>query len=108
MLNKQDKQFRIMFDQSNRDFLSNMVIFQLGYQTFLISLILSFTAIIIAVYGINLYSMGAVVFLGMAIIIIIFLVSNRIKKTVIGVKNLNRQLQKELIELYPDYEARFR
>ena len=105
---KQDKQFWIQLDQSNRDFLSNTATFMLSYAISLISLLISVIAIIIAINGISSYTIGVVIFFGAIMIIAAFWFSKKVKKTLKDAKALNEQLQKELTELYPEYNNKFR
>ena len=105
---KQDKQFWIQLDQSNRDFLSFIATFMLSYAISLISLLISVIAIIIAINGISSYTIGAVIFFGAIMIIASFWFSKKVKKTLKDTKALNEQLQKELTELYPEYNNKFR
>ena len=105
---KQDKQFWIKFDQSNRDSLSNTTTFMLSYAISLISLLVSVIAIIIAIGGLTSYTIGTAIFFGIMIIIAAFSFSKKVKKILTYSKNLNEQLTKELIKIYPEYEKKIR
>ncbi len=101
---KQDKQFMIQFDQVNRDFLSNTATFMLAFAISLTSLLISVVAIIIAINGINIYSIIVTIILGIVMFVASVWFSIKVKRILQDSKNLNNQLQKELFELYPEYK----
>ena len=105
--NKKDKLFWIQFDQSNRDYLSNIAIFMLTYAISLVALILSVIAIIISIAGITPYSIAIIIVLGGIMVVAAFWFSKKVKMTLNNSKNLNQQLQKELIKLYPEYKKKY-
>jgi ABC-type bacteriocin/lantibiotic exporter with double-glycine peptidase domain len=104
---KTDRLFWIQFDQSNRDFLSNTATFMLSFAISLIALLLSVVAILIAINGINLFTMCVVIILSVIMIFASFWFSIKVKKLIKDSKNLNRQLQKQLFEQYPEYKNKY-
>jgi len=103
---KQDRQFWIQFDLANRDFLSNTSALMLSYGIALISLLISVIAVIIAMKGPSAYTTTIVVVLAAIAIIAAWWFSIKVKRMIVGAREINEQLQKELFELYPEYRKR--
>jgi len=101
---KQDKQFMIEFDQSNRNFLSSVATFLLIFGLSTISLFVSVIALTIAIAGINFYSISVIVVLGAVIIYVSFWFRKKSRKILKDGGLINQQIEKELFELYPEYK----
>lgn len=104
---KSDKQFMIQFDQTNRGFLTNMSMFML-------SMLISVTAFMIATYsliysisGLNAYSIIVAIVFVLVLIPFWVKILPQAKKGIKNSKKLNKQLQKELFELYPEYKNKY-
>jgi membrane protein implicated in regulation of membrane protease activity len=103
---KQDKQFMIQFDQTNRDFLMNM-------SMFLLSMLMSVTALVVAVFsivysitGFSTYSI--IVLIIFCLILIPFWIKflRHAKKGIKDSKKVDEQLQGILFKTYPEYKQK--
>ena len=104
---REDIRFMIEFDRANRDFLVTAGIFLLTAMLSVTALLISVFSIIYAMVGLCLYS--AAVFIVFVIILapIWWLCINESKKAFENSKRLNDQLQKELFKLYPEYKKKY-
>lgn len=107
-LTKQDKQFMIQFDQNNRDFLSNISMFVMGFCVSIVSLLVATLAVIVAINGITTYSLVVAIIFGLIVVVFVVPLSLKIKKNIKNSFKINKQLQNKLYEVYPGYENKYR
>jgi hypothetical protein len=105
---KNDKQFMIEMDCRNRDNLQSAGYFIMTSGVSLISLLVSTCAVIIAIRGIDLISKWLMFFLALIIIFLSIAVSQKAKKVFSDAKKLNNQAQMILLDLYPEYNKKYR
>lgn len=104
---KQDKQFMIQFDRANRDYLTNAGIFLL---TIMLSVTAMMTAVFSIVYTIAGFGLYSFIVLIVFVIVLAPIWHLCIKESKIDFENskkVNAQLQKELFELYPEYKNKY-
>ena len=101
---KQDKQFMIQFDQSNRDFLINTSIFLMSFCISVVALSIATLTVIIALNGVTVYSVIVALIFGLIIIVLVIPIYLKIKKHIKDGFKINKQLQDKLFELYPEYK----
>jgi len=104
---KQDKQFMIQFDQTNRDFLKSTATFILSFAISMISLLISVLAIIYVLDGVTVYSITVTVIFCIILIIMSVTISAKYSGLINCAKNINKQLQERLFELYPEYKNKY-
>lgn len=104
---KEDKMFFIEHDRANRDHLSDMAMFSMAYLISLSALIVSLISFLLNV-GVNYYTLIAICIL---VLLLIFILAKFSMKPSVMIRNsmkLNKQLDKELTELYPEYKNKLR
>jgi hypothetical protein len=103
--NKKDKQFMIQFDLTNRNFLTNISLFWLNLSISVTAVITSLIAILQTTDIKIKHTATTVLFIVMGLLLFWF--SRVASKSINDAKNVNKQLQKELFELYPEYKRKF-
>ena len=101
---KQDKQFMIKFDESNRNFLMNLSMFLTSVFISILALLISVLSLIYNISGPGLYLLCAAI---LFVVLLFLFYFKSIRPSKMGMKNtkkLNEQLEKELFEIYPEYK----
>ena len=104
---KQDKQFQIQFDLSNRDFLMNNSMHIMTFSFSITALIFSVISILYALHGPNYYFLGTALFFSLILVPIWYTNIKTIKKQHRISKKINTQLEKKLFEIYPEYKTQY-
>lgn len=104
---KLDKQFMIQFDQTNRDTLMNMSMFLLSMLISVTALMVAAFSVVFAITGFGVYSISVIIVF--VIILTPFWIKflRHAKRGIKNSKSVNKQLQKEIFDLYPEYKKKF-
>ena len=104
---KQDKQFQIQFDLSNRNFLMNNSMYIMTFSFSITALIFSVISIIYSMHGSNYYFLGTALFFSLILVPIWYTNIKTIKKQLRVSKKINTQLDKKLLDIYPEYKTQY-
>jgi len=103
---KQDKQFKIQFDQANRDYLTNSALYLIIFLISFTALMISILSLVFSIKGISNFSLITTIVFVIILIPLWIKFLPPSKKGLKDAKKVNDQLQKELLELYPEYKER--
>ncbi|PIN87588.1 hypothetical protein COV12_03030 [Candidatus Woesearchaeota archaeon CG10_big_fil_rev_8_21_14_0_10_32_24] len=96
----------IQFDQTNRDTLMNMSMFFLSMLISVTALMIASFSVVFAIMGFGIYSISVIIIF--VIILTPFWIKflRHAKRGIKDSKRLNEQLQKEMIDIYPEYKEK--
>jgi len=102
-----DKLFMIQFDQANRDYLTNSSMFLMTFLVSLTALLISILSLIFSMVGKCSYSVIVTIVFVIILAVVWIKFLPPAKKGMSYSKKVNDQLQKDLLEIYPEYNQRY-